>query len=107
MAHPPATATSVGCVLAALALAHDGYLRQGGRVLFPVGSYELPREEAALRDLAQAGFNLVRCHNAADLDRAHGAGLQGWAPLPLQLGPDDERLRRVVESVREHPAPAV
>lgn len=107
MKHPAVTATSLASVLAALALAHDGYLRQGGRIVFPIGSYELLRDEAGLRALAQAGFNLVRCRNAADLDRAQAAGLQCWVPLPLQLGPDDERLRRAVDSLKHHSALAV
>ncbi|MGC8794093.1 MAG: hypothetical protein ACP5U2_11955 [Bryobacteraceae bacterium] len=67
----------------------------------------MPREEAGLRALSQAGFNLVRCRDKGDLDRAGKAGLKGWIPLPLQLGPNDERLRRLVDSVKEHPALAV
>ncbi len=84
-----------------------GRLRLNGRTLFPIGSYELPRDDAALREMAQAGFNLVRCHNRADLDRAAAVGLSGWVPLPLQLGPEDVRLRRLIEDLKDHPALAV
>lgn len=95
---------------AALCLAgapSDGLLRHSGRVLFPIGSYELPKEDAALREMAAAGINLVRCHNRQDLDRAAAAGLLAWVPLPLDLGPDDARLTGLIASVRDHPALAV
>ena len=98
---------SLVLLAAGLLATEDGYLRHDGRVLFPIGSYELPRDEAGLRAMVQAGFNLVRCRDRADLDRAAKAGLKGWIPLPLQLGPEDERVRRLVGSVRDHPALAV
>jgi len=98
---------SLVLLAAGLLAPEDGYLRHDGRVLFPIGSYELPRDEAGLRAMVQAGFNLVRCRDRADLDRAAKVGLKGWIPLPLQLGPEDERVRRLVGSVRDHPALAV
>ncbi len=93
--------------LAAAAAAYDGFIRQGERALFPIGSSELPRDDAELRAMAQTGFNLVRCRNRIELDRAQAAGLQCWTPLPLQLGPGDDRLRQAVASVKDHPALAV
>lgn len=98
---------SLALLAAGFLAAEDGYLRGDGRVLFPIGSYELPQDEAGLRAMVQAGFNLVRCRDRADLDRVAKAGLKGWIPLPLPLGPDDERLRRLVDSVRDHSALAV
>ena len=98
---------SLVLLAAGLLATEDGYLRHDGRVLFPIGSYELPRDEAGSRAMVQAGFNLVRCRDRADLDRAAKVGLKGWIPLPLQLGPEDERVRRLVGSVRDHPALAV
>lgn len=97
----------LGGLGAGSAAASDGFLRREGRPLFPIGSYELPNQEAALREMAAAGVNLVRCRNRADLDRAAAAGLQGWVPLPLQLGPEDGRLRQMIEALRGHPALAV
>ncbi|MBI2924302.1 MAG: hypothetical protein HYY24_01205 [Verrucomicrobia bacterium] len=86
----------------------DGFLRKDRRALFPIGSYELPKDDAALRALAEAGVNLVRCHNRADLDRARAAGLLGWMPVSLAQGAaQDSGLRALVESVADHPALAV
>lgn len=70
---------------------------------FPIGSYELPKDDDALRAMAKAGFNLVRCRNRADLDRAAAAGMLGWVPIPLQLG-NDPKLRAMIEDLRTHPA---
>ena len=39
----------------------DGFLTQNGHRLFPIGFYELPAENDALRDMAEAGVNLIRC----------------------------------------------
>ncbi len=85
----------------------DGFLVKNGRVLFPIGCYELPKGNAELRALAGAGFNLVHCGNVADLDRARAAGMRGWISVPLQLGADDDALRRAVDAVTDHPALAV
>jgi len=80
---------------------------KNGRVVFPIGCYELPKEDAELRAMANAGFNLVHCGNVADLDRALAAGMMGWVSLPLQLGADNDALRKAVEAVKDHPALAV
>lgn len=85
----------------------QGLLEKDGRLLFPIGSYELPKDEARLREMAAAGVNLVRCRDRRDLDRAAAAGLLGWVPLPLQIGPNESRLRELIESLRDHPALAV
>jgi len=57
--------------------------------------------------MADAGFNLVHCGNVAELDRAQAAGMMGWVSVPLELGADNDALRRAVEAVRDHPALAV
>jgi len=83
-----------------------GWIKKDGKDLFPIGCYELPKEDAKLQAMADAGFNLVRCNNREDLDRAQEAGMMGWIPLSLQNGPTGD-LRKLVESVKDHPALAV
>ena len=85
---------------------HDGLLTKDSRRLFPIGSYELPEDDAKLKVMAESGVNLVRCHSKQDLDRAEAAGMMGWIPLSVQLGATDE-LREFVESVKDHPALAI
>ena len=77
------------------------------RTLFPIGCYELPKNDGELRAMADAGFNLVHCGNVADLDRVRAAGIMGWVSVPLQLGADNDALRQAVEAVKDHPALAV
>lgn len=84
----------------------EGLLSHNENTLYPIGFYELPKEDAALAKMAMAGVNLVCCHNKADLNRAQAAGLLGWMPLPLQKGGGDD-LKAAVESVKDHPALAV
>lgn len=84
----------------------DGFILRDGETLFPIGFYELPGDEAGLRAMAEAGVNLVRCRDTADLDRAHAAGLLGWVPVPVHQGAADT-VRQLVDSVAAHPAMAV
>jgi hypothetical protein len=95
------------CLSGAAQTSPDGFLIKHGRRLFPIGCYELPKESAGLRAMADAGFNLVHCGNAADLDRAQAAGMMGWVSVPLQLGADNDTLRKAVAAVSDHPALAV
>ena len=81
-------------------------LRRGNESLFPIGWYELPENDADLRELADAGVNLVRCGDRTALDRAKQVGLLGWVPLPIQQGATSE-LRQQIVSVMDHPALAV
>jgi len=87
--------------------AAKGYLIHKGHAEFPIGCYELPSDDAKLHVMAEAGFNLVRCSNAHDLDRAQAAGMMGWVPVPLQLGAESETLQKSVRNVMNHPALAV
>ncbi len=84
----------------------DGLLSQDGHRVFPIGCYELPKDDEGLQRMAEAGINLVRCGSRADLDRLAALGMMGIMPLGLQSGPTDA-LRKQVESVRDHPALAV
>jgi len=93
-------------ICAAAAAQSDGYVVKDGQTHFPIGFYELPEDDAGLAAMAEAGVNLVRCGNAADLDRAHALGMMGWMPLALQNGLTDD-LKAKVDSVKDHPALAV
>lgn len=84
----------------------DGFLTQDGRRLFPIGFYEHPAEDDALRDMAEAGVNLIRCGNTDSLDRAQAHGMMGWVPLSLQSGATPE-FQEHVRTLAEHPALAV
>lgn len=101
------TVICAACVSASAQKSPGAYLTKNGRAFFPIGCYELPKEDTGLREMAEAGFNLVHCRNAPDLDRVHAAGMMGWVSVPLQLGADNDALRKAVEAVREHPALAV
>lgn len=81
-------------------------LSHQGQKLFPIGSYELPKDDAELRRMGESGFNLVRCDARADLDRAAKAGLQGWMVLPMTPGSLDKVRQRIQETV-DHPALAI
>ncbi len=101
---------AVFCALFLVALgAHgqgSGFLEKGGRVLFPLGSYEVPKDDGALAAMGEAGFNLLRCHSREDLDRAHAVGMQAVVPLNLAQGATDA-LRDYVKALVDHPAVAV
>ena len=83
-----------------------GYLSQDGRRLFPLGFYELPKDDAKLAEMADAGVNLLRCGRREDLDRLHAVGISAVMPLALQQGATDG-LRKKIESVKDHPALAM
>ena len=84
----------------------DGFLTQDERRLFPIGFYEFPTEDDGLRDMAEAGVNLILCGNEDALDHAHAYGMMGWVPLSLQSGATPEFQERI-RTLAEHPALAV
>ena len=84
----------------------DGFLTQNGRRLFPIGFYEYPAEDDGLRDMAEAGVNLIRCGNEDSLDRVQAHGMMGWVPLSLQSGATPEFQERI-RTLAEHPALAI
>ncbi len=81
----------------------DGYITEDGKRLFTIGMYYMPKEDQKLKELAEAGFNIIRCRSKEDLDRLHSFGLKGWLPLKLQHGVTDE-FKDLVNSVVDHPA---
>lgn len=84
----------------------DGFLTQNGHRLFPIGFYEHPAEDDELRDMAEAGVNLIRCGNEESLDRVQTHGMMGWVPLSLQSGATPEFQERI-RALAEHPALAI
>ena len=91
-----------------------------GRPWFPLGIYTAPETEEACKELADAGFDLVRLHalpgpvmtHALDLLRTHG--LRAWVPLSarLQFAEGDvakkqDFLRKLVAAVGSHPGLAL
>ncbi len=84
----------------------DGFLTRNEQRLFPIGFYEHPAEDDALRDMAEAGVNLVRCGNTDTLDRAQAHGMMGWVPLGLQAGATPE-FQEHIRTLAGHPALAV
>jgi len=83
-----------------------GFIIKDGKHLFPIGCYELPKDDAELGRMARAGINLVRCGSRPDLDRAASVGMSGWIVVPMQQGSSDV-VREKIESVVTHPALAV
>ena len=86
--------------------ASSGFVRKEGTTVFPIGIYEFPKEAGELKAMADAGINLIRCHNVSQLDQAAGAGLLGWVPISMQTGVT-EALRAKIETLVDHPALAV
>lgn len=84
----------------------DGCLLTPKGPAFPIGFYELPEDDNALQAMADAGVNLIRCRNCADLDRLQKFGLLGIIPLSLQNGVT-EGLRDTVAGLVDHPALAL
>lgn len=96
-------------LLDAIGIVHaqpDGFLKNGERILFPIGFYEHPKEIEQLRRMAESGVNLVHCYSREDLDQAASVGILGVVPLPLQNGATDD-LKNFVQSLADHPALAV
>ena len=100
------SATSISVETKSHPSTNRGLLVKDGRLLFPIGCYELPKQDAELKKMAQSGINLVRCNNKTDLDRASSVGILGWISLPLQSGSSDS-LRKRIESLVTHPALAI
>ncbi len=89
----------------------DGFVRIDGTPRFVIGLYELPEDDAKLKEIAESGFNLVRVpQNAETLDRVRDHGLYAWICLggSVQLQrPDadgERRLASIINTFKEHPA---
>lgn len=84
----------------------DGLLIKDGKRLFPIGSYYNPKDDAALKEMVDAGINIIPCNSKEELDRVHAAGIQGWMPMSFQGGVT-EGFKKKVQSVAGHPALAI
>lgn len=94
------------CLSQTVSGANDGCLLTAKGPVFPIGFYEFPEDDNALKAMAEAGVNLVRCRNRADLDRLQTLDMMGVIPLPLQDGATDA-LCETVAGLVDHPALAV
>ncbi|NOS71079.1 MAG: hypothetical protein HOP33_14255 [Verrucomicrobia bacterium] len=88
---------------------HDGMLRVRGKREFILGLYQVPKHDSALREAAEAGFNLInRSAARAAYDEAHALGLWGWSALgsivPVNRAEGESRIRKTIETLRDHPA---
>lgn len=84
----------------------DGYIYKDGKRQFVFGSYFLPKNDADLKEMTDAGFNLFACGTAQDLDRLKKFNTQGWVFLRLEKGVTTE-LQQQIAAVANHPALAV
>ena len=84
-------------------------LQRDGLPVFPLGFYELPRDEGEWKAWSEAGINLVCCHNREQLDKAHEYGMFAWVPVPMIVASDEdeEKLRAKINELTHHPAVAV
>ena len=86
---------------------NNGYITsQDGQQLFPLGFYELPKNDSDLSLMAASGVNLIRCKSKEELDRVAKAGIMGVMSLDLSQGNTAE-LRAQILSVKDHPALAL
>lgn len=82
-----------------------------GEPFFPIGIYYLPKSEKPYAELAEAGFNLVRCKlSKEELDAAHAQGLKAWISLGNRLDilsePEKRKqdIKTQVNRSKSHPA---
>jgi len=91
-------------------LSSDKTILANGERFFAIGIYYIPKSEEPFRELAETGFNLVRCSSGDELDGAHKYGLKAWVSLGdrLDLSKDTEKRKREIqariEELKNHPA---
>jgi len=91
-------------------LSGDNTLLVDGERFFPIGIYAIPKSDKPFRELAEAGFNLVRCGSKEQLDGAHEYGLKAWVSLGGRLDLSKETAERKgwiearINELKEHPA---
>ena len=82
-----------------------------GKRTFILGLYENPKEDATLKSIADAGFNLVTSSDdVASLDRLHAHHLHAWVNTGANIDFSESRadreanLAKSVERCAAHPA---
>lgn len=89
----------------------DGFLKINGTARLVIGLYELPKEDAILKEMAENGFNLVRStQDVKTLDRIHKHELYGWiclgsaAKLKEVDEKSEQKLAQIINDFKNHPA---
>lgn len=88
----------------------DNTLMVNGKRFFPIGIYYIPKSQEPFKELAEAGFNLVRCDSKDQLDKAHEYNLKAWISLGDRLDLSKETkqngqyIRSRVAELKTHPA---
>ncbi len=106
---------AIGCCVQASAvecvIAPDGMAVVDGTRTFILGLYENPKEDAVLKRVAEAGFNLVRASaDRASLDRLDARGLWAWINTGMAIDFSEDssartaRLKEMAQQFGPHPA---
>ncbi|MDQ1318159.1 MAG: hypothetical protein QG588_1816 [Candidatus Poribacteria bacterium] len=88
----------------------DNTLMVNGKRFFPIGIYYIPKSQEPFKELAEAGFNLVRCDSQDQLDKAHEYNLKVWVSLGDRLDlskgtkENEQYIRSKVAEFKPHPA---
>jgi len=89
----------------------DDFLKINGTARLIIGLYELPKEDAILREITENGFNLVRgTQDIKTLDRLHKHKLYGWicigSAVKLKEGDEksEQKLTQIINDFKNHPA---
>lgn len=81
-----------------------------GKRFFAIGIYSIPKSSEPFKELAEAGFNLVRCDSKDELDGANKYGIKAWIPLGDRLDFSKETedrktwVKSHINSLKDHPA---
>ena len=96
--------------LHASSLDKDNTLMVDDKRFFSIGIYYIPKSQEPFKELAEAGFNLVRCDSEDQLDKAHEHGLKVWVSLGdrLDLSKETKQREQYIKSrvaeLKDHPA---
>lgn len=93
------------------AIDHDGMLLVNGERRFVLGLYQQAQDDAFAKEVAEAGFNLIRCGlSLEELDRAEQAGLMAWISPPgwnIGTTEQEEAFKANIDAFKTHPALSV
>lgn len=89
----------------------DGFLKIDGTARLIIGTYELPKDDERLSEIARNGFNLVRVPQDINaLHRVHQHRLYAWICLgsTVKLKESDhnneQRLEQIISEFKDHPS---